>query len=686
MSTYTRFLLACALATGALFTAQAQNVLFNSQRFQNEEALKGALKAIKEGQDEYNAVPPRYAAALPHFQEAQKLNPNNGPLNLRIGNCYLNMGDAATALPYLEKAAELEPAATRNHYVLGQAYQQSARWGDALKEYTKAKPVAVGAPRRGQSVDVPLPELIRRVTECKNGMQLMAKPTRLFMDNLGPTVNSPEADYNPVVTADETTLFFTSRRAGSQGGEKDPGGSGYTDDIYSTVGGGLAWGPSRNINAPVNTNGADVTVALSADGQRMLLHTEGNMGNLSETRLTAAGWSKPHELGSHINTKYQETSASFSADGRYIYYVSDKPEGSLGGKDIYKAEIDGKTPPVNLGGSINTPYNEEAVFMASDGKTLYFSSEGHNSMGGYDIFKSVYANGKWGEPENLGWPINTPSDDVFFVTVASGRIAYLASNRPGGFGGKDIYRITLLGDEKQPAINQEDRLLSTNPRPMRQVLPSVTVPVITPDVTLLKGTVTDVATMQPVFATIEVVDNLTGQTINTFQTTASGKYLLSLPAGANYALVLHNDAYLFHSENVSRPPDAGYAEAVKNIRMQKMEPGSNIVLNNVFFDPDKAVLRPESTAELDRVRKLLEDSPKLKLQVSGHTDNVGPPDANQNLSERRAQAIKDYLVQHKISADRLTATGYGGTIPITANTTEAGRQMNRRVEFKVLAR
>ena len=687
MLTFTRFLLACVLATGALPAANAQNVAFSSERFLNKEALKTAQKALKNGESEYTAAPPRYAAALAQFQEAQRLNPNNAALNLRIGDCYLNLGDPATALPYLEKAVQLEAGpAPRTHYVLGRAYQQSARWADALKELEKAKPIAVGATKKGQPLDASGLEVARRVAECKIGQQLTARPVRLFVDNLGPTVNSPEADYNPLVAADESILLFTSRRAGSQGGDKDPGGSGFTEDVYSTLSKDNAWSPARNLNAPVNSTKADVAVALSADGQRLLLHAEGNGGDLSESHLTATGWSKPRALNSHINTKYRETAATFSADGKYVYFVSDKPEGSLGGKDIYRAEIEGKTPPVNLGAVINTPYNEEGVYLAPDGKTLYFSSEGHNTMGGYDIFKSVYGNGKWSEPENLGWPINSPADDLFFVTAANGRVAYFASNRPDGLGGQDLYRVTFLGAEKQPALNQEDRLLATRPRVMRQPLPVVTVPVITPEVTVLKGTVTDVASPQPVPAQIDVVDNATGLTVTTFQTTAAGKYLVNLPSGTNYGLVLHNPDYLAHSENVNRPPDEGFAEVVRNIRLQKMEPGSNIVLNNIFFDADQAKLRPESTAELDRLLKLLADTPKLKLQVCGHTDNVGAPDANQSLSERRAQAIVAYLIDHKIKAERLKAAGYGGTIPLTSNATEAGRRLNRRVEFKVVSR
>lgn len=689
MAYFQRFLLLAALFNGTLQCVSGQNVAFTAARIPNKELLKISQRALKDGEEEYKATPPRYAAALPHFLEAQKINPNNGALNLRIGDCYLNMGDKATALPYLQKAAELEtgPGAPRAHYVLGRAYQLTAKWAEALKELEHARaPVAVAPVKKGQPVDASMAEVNRRIGECKAGQYLTQHPVRVFIDNLGPTVNSAEDDHSPLVLPDESMLYLTSRRPGSLGGAKDPGGHGFTEDIYQTAGDGKAWGPARLPGAPLNSDGADVAVALSADGQRLLLHADNHPGDLSESRLSATGWSKPRELGSHINTKYRETSASFSPDGRYVYFVSDKPEGSLGGRDIYKAEIDGKTPPVNLGPAINTPYEEEAVFMQADGKTLIFSSQGHGTMGGFDVFKSVYENGKWSTPENLGWPLNTPDDDLFFVTTASGRYGYYCSNRADGQGGLDVYRVTFLGAEKQVVINQDDRLLAIRPQLMRQPVPALVVPVVTPEVTLLKGVVTDINNQQPVQARLDVLNNANGQVLGTFQTTAAGKYLLSLPSGTNYGLVVNTEGYLFHSENMNLPPSTGFAETRRDIRMQRPEAGSNIVLNNVFFDAGKAVLRPESTAELERLMKLLNETPKLKLHLAGHTDNVGDPDTNLSLSQRRAQAIMTYLIEHKIKPDRLTATGYGATIPLAANTTEAGRQLNRRIEFKVVAR
>ena len=687
MATFYRYSLLLTLLGAALAPAHAQSVPFTAARIPNKELLKIAQHAVRDGEDEYKAKPPRYAAALPHFLEAQKINPNNGLLNLEIGDCYLSMGDKDNALPYLQKAAELEtgPTAPRAHYLLGRVYQLNARWADGIKEFEKAKPVATGPAKKGQpTLDAVSAEVGRRLSECKAGLRLSQHPVRLFVDNLGPTVNSPEDERNPLVTADESGLFLTSHRAGALGGAKDAGGHGFVPDVYHATRTEQDWGPARTLNAPVNSNGADVAVAVSVDGQRLLLHADGDEADLSEVRLAPGGWTKPHALDSRINTKYRETSATFSPDGRYVYFVSDKPEGSLGGRDIYKAEIDGKNPPVNLGSVINTPYDEEGVFMQADGKTLIFSSQGHGTMGGFDIFKSVYENGKWSEPENLGAPINTPNDELYFVTTASGRYGYFASDRPGGTGGLDLYRITFLGALKEPQLDQDDRLLSEQKRLIREPKPVLVVPVVTPNVTLLRGVVTNITNQQPVPAKLDVINNANGQTIASFQTTPTGRFLVPLPTGTNYALVVQNEDFLNYFDNVNLPPDAGYSEAKHDIRLQKLEPGSNIVLHNVFFDPGQAVLRPESTAELTRLAQLLSDHSRLKLLLAGHTDEAATADQNKELSQRRVQAIAAWLVAHKIKTERITATGYGATVPY--NDTDAGRLLTRRTEFKVVSR
>ncbi|MBL4753510.1 MAG: OmpA family protein, partial [Flavobacteriales bacterium] len=376
----------------------------------------------------------------------------------------------------------------------------------------------------------------------------------------------------------------------------------------------------------------------------------------------------------------------------------DKEEGGLGGRDMYKATLDNPDAkignkkrwgsPFNMSTVLNTKYNEEGVFMHPDGKTLYFSSKGHEGMGGYDIFKAIKDdNGVWGKPVNLGYPINTPDDDVFFVISASGKHGYYSSIKNDGMGEKDIYKVTFLGPEKQPVLNNEDNLLASLANPVSETVIEKVVEIRTVSLTILKGTITDALTTNAVEATIELIDNEKNKIIATFKSNAkSGKYLVSLPAGKNYGLAVKAEDYLFHSENFDIPKAAGYSEVIKDIELKKVAVGSKIVLKNIFFDFDKATLRSESASELERLAKLLTDVPTLKIEISGHTDSKGSDTYNQKLSERRAKAVVDHLVKAGIGSGRLTFRGAGEAEPVATNDTEAGMQENRRTEFKVLAK
>ncbi|MBT9391846.1 PD40 domain-containing protein [Hymenobacter sp. NST-14] len=674
-----KYLLAFLLLTAT--GASAQSVEFSKDRFGNDkEGLKAAQKAIKQGDEFYDMDPPRYEQALPHYLAAQKFNPSNDQLNFRIGDCYLHSGFKPRALEYLQRAYQLNPDVDpRIHYLLGRGLHLNAKWDAAIAEYKRATP-ATGAKNTAGLIQ----DIQKKIRECENGRKLAAKPSRVFIDNAGPGVNSPFPEYGPVITADESVILFTSRRAGSTGGNTDPETGGFFEDVYqSTREGKDGWSAAQNLGENINTEGHDATVGLAPDGQRLLVYMEDNGGDLHEANLRGVEWRKPQKLGSRINSKYHESSASYTPDGRSLYFVSDK-EGGLGSRDIYKIEIDGRGPAQNLGSVINTQYGEEGVFLHPDGKTMYFSSEGHNSMGGYDIFKSVFENGKWSTPENLGWPINTPDDDVFFVISASGRHGYYSSFRDDGLGSKDIYQITFLGAEKPPVLSQEDQLLASRVQPVKETLLAPPVAIVAAQVTILKGVVTEEASRQPLEATIDVIDNTLNQVIASFQSNEkSGRYLVSLPSGVNYGIVVRKEGYLFHSENFDLPAGSAYAEVVKDIALKKLDVGVKVVLNNIFFDFDKATLRKESTGELERLLKLLTETPALRLEISGHTDNVGKAEYNKDLSQRRAKAVVDYLVAKGVDKARLTFAGYGDTQPVAPNTSKTGRQLNRRTEFKV---
>mgnify|MGYP002776999864 CR=1 FL=1 len=681
---------ALLLATGA----RAQNVEFEARNFaSNKEAFKQAVKELKEGDKLYEQGPNRYEAAIPHYLIAYQLNPDNAQLNYRLGTAYLGSAFKTKALPYLEAAGKLnsriDPLLPYN---LGRALHLNAKWDLAREAYQQAIPAA-----QDRNSPISVADVRKRMDECQTGKELMAKPARAFIDNLGAEVNSRFAEYCPVITADESQLYFTSRRDNTTGAKMDPDLGDYFEDIYGSVQAGEEkWSAAKNLGKPLNSEGHDATVGISPDGQKLLVYLQENAGDLYECTLEGALWSAPEPLSKKINTGDHESSASYAPDGNSLFFVSNREDaGSQGGHDIYqiglntgKGKSKGKAQePTNLGPIINTRYNEEAVFMHPDGKTMYFSSEGHNTMGGYDIFKSVYENGKWSTPENLGWPINTPDDDVFFVLSASGRHGYYSSARADGLGSRDIYRITFLGVEKPPVLSTEDNLLASRAEPVRESNVAAAVAVSSAQVTILKGVISDAGTKQPLEAEIEVIDNVRNEVIASFKSNSTtGRYLVSLPSGINYGIVVRKEGYLFHSENFDIPASSSFQEIIKNVALNKLAVGNKIVLRNIFFDFDKATLKPESRAELERVYKLMaEEVPTLKIELSGHTDDRGEAAYNQDLSERRAKAVVEYLTKKGIAADRFKAAGYGEAQPIVPNTNAANRQLNRRTEFKILS-
>src|SRR5690554_6311239 len=308
-------------------------------------------------------------------------------------------------------------------------------------------------------------------------------------------------------------------------------------------------------------------------------------------------------------------------------------------------------------------------------------------MGGYDIYYSEKDDmGKWTEPVNIGYPVNTPEDDVFFTVAGNARYAYYSSSREGGYGLQDIYKITFLGPEKMMVMGAEDILIASSNATISQKVKQEVVEVKKVRLTIMKGTITDAISTAPVEASIEIVDNEKNELISTISSNAAtGKYLVSLPSGKDYGIAVKAQGYLFYSENINIPDATDYQEVTKDIVLSKVGIGSKIVLKNIFFDYGKETLRPTSLPELDRLVALLNSYPSMTIEIGGHTDNHGSLKFNTDLSEARAKSVVDYLVDKGISKSRLTYKGYAYLQPIATNDTEEGRQENRRVEFKVIS-
>jgi len=658
---------------------QVQDVPFDKKFFPDKKRFKDAVDNLKEGNGNFELE--QYNVALPFFEKAYLLNPDNAELNFKIGICYIEGAnlDKEKAIKYFKKAYELNPNIhPRILYYLAEAHHFHYEFEKALEFYEKYQ----RNPIKEEHVDI-----AKKIQECKNAIELAQKPARVFIDNIGTAINTKYPEYIPVITTDESVMYFTSKREDTQGGGIDETDGHYFEDVYISKLVKGKWTKAENVGVPINSIKNDATVGLSSDGRILLVYEE---GDIYECRQKGNKWSEPKKLPKEINTKFTETSASFSADNRTLYFVSDRKDLSIGGKDVFVTTMndDGSwNNPKNIGNTINTPYDEEAVFIHPDGKTMYFSSKGHNTIGGYDIFKSTLKDGKWSKPENLGMPINTPDDDVFLVVTGSGKRGYYSSSKKGGEGEQDIYIVTFLGPEKPMRTNTEDNLIAGIKAPLKELLVEEKVEVSSSQLTIFRGNTLDEITKQPVGAEIVITDNGSGTVLNRIESNSeTGKFIVTLPSGKNYGIAVNADGYLFHSENFDIPEGGNFQLVEKDVLMKKVEIGTKVILRNIFFDTDKATLRPESKYELDNLIKILVENPRLKIEISGHTDNQGNASYNQKLSERRAKAVVDYLVNENVEAYRLTYAGYGLTQPIADNKTAEGRQLNRRTEFKVISK
>lgn len=671
------------VAVACCASAFCQDIPFDKNYFQNQkDAFKEANGNLKDGEMYFGRG--YYYEALQYYLEAQKFNPNYSQLNYRIGVCYMNLRMRYRCIDYFEKAYQLRrDVAPDIHLMLARGYHLNGQYDKAIGEY-KAH-IALLTPMEAPEMK---PLLEKYIAECECGKQLMETPARAFVDNAGSVLNSRYNDHSPLISADESMMIFTSTR--TNGRNVDPADGQYDEDIYVSYNENKNWQVPEEIGEPINTKYNDATVGLFPDGQQLLIfdNNKGN-GDIEQCSLKGTKWEYPKAMPKPINSDARETSACFSPDGRSIYFVSDRP-GGFGGSDIYVCSRTAKDKwgeAVNLGPIINTQYDEESVFMHPDGRTLYFSSTGHNTMGGYDIFMSQRDdNGNWSEPVNLGYPINSPEDDLCFVISANGRHGYCSSVRPEGSGGLDIYRMTFLGPEKPYTLSCEDNLISARSQPVSDMVMEASVELVTIRLTIVKGTVRDAISNEPVSATIDIVDNEKNEVIFTSQTnSATGKFLVSLPSGKNYGLMVRADNYLFHSENFDIPAATEYQEIDKDIALNNIKKDVKIILKNVFFETGSAKLKPTSYAELGRLTKLLSDMPAMRIEISGHTDNQGSKATNQRLSEARAKSVVDFLISEGVDASRLEYKGYAFDQPVADNATKEGRAMNRRVEFKVLS-
>lgn len=572
---------------------------------------------------------------------------------------YADRKEYKTAIENIEKAISINADFFPAMYLdLGGLYFE-------IHEFDKSKEILTKYLQKYKPGEKLKPKAERIIANCDFSKWAMARPVDINPVNAGPEINSINKDYNPVITVDGE-LFMVTRTIPDKSARM-----GAQEDFYVSNWDGQAWATAQNMGSPINSHLNEGAPTFSADGKIMIFVIIGDEGNYGAGRTGMGSgdlffcqkingkWTAPKNLGAVVNSRNNDTQPSLSADGKTLYFSSNRP-GGFGTSDLYvtKYTATGWTIPENLGPKINTTEIEDGVFIHPNNQVLYFSSAGLPGLGQRDIYMCKRQfDGTWGAPINLGYPINTSESERSLFIDAKGDFAYFSSDRPGGVGDLDIYKF------KMPS--------ALKPEP----------------VTYMKGVVYDAVTKQPLYAQFELLDLQTGKQVYSSTSDAKdGSFLVCLPTGRNYALNVQADnGYLFFTENFELSnPKNGEDAYRKDVPLNKMLKDATVVLKNVFFDTDSYDLKPESKVELDKLVQFLNDNVSLKIELGGHTDNQGDKKHNQVLSLRRATAVRDYLVAQGISADRLTVSGYADLKPIDSNDTEKGRANNRRMEFKVL--
>lgn len=632
-----KLLLICGLLLGT--TTQAQ---YNAEKV-NKKAVQAYEKAMLQLNDGL------IRDAVPLLGKALEYDPNYVDAYLSLAGVYGELKNYNKSISYYEKAKSFDTAYFK-YYNLPYSINLAGegRFADALDAVNKFLAIDKLSDRslknawyRKKTYEFALREQARH-----NNTGYVFAP-----QNLGDSINSPQSEYYPSITIDDSLFVFTRK------------GSGIREDFMasSRTLPQTPYTKANIIDGDINLQPSKGALHVSQDGEWLLFAGNFNGQGLGNFDLyisynTPTGWSEPQNLGPNVNTEFWESAPSLSPDKKALYFSSNRP-GGYGGKDLYVTyrQPNGRwSPAANMGPAINTPGDEQAPFIHADNQTLYFTSDGLPGYGGTDIFLvRKKDNQEWGTPENLGYPINTIENEGTLYVASNGIHAYYASDRADSRGGLDLYKFDLRPD-------------------------------IRPAKTLyVKGHVFDAATKKGIPGTVELTDDDNQQLITRVQTDETGHYFITLPTGKDYTFTVNRKGYLFYSDVYAlsgKPADTTYQ---KDIPLQPITINSTVILKNIQFASNSYELAAVSRIELAKLIDLMGENPAMHIQVSGHTDNTGDPAQNLKLSANRAKAVADYLVSKGIDAKRITSKGFGATKPIAGNDTEEGKAQNRRTEFTV---
>jgi len=609
-----------------------------------------ALKAYKTGLTAFDYID--YEGAEHFFRQALETDDGFYEAYMMMGELLLKQKRYGEAASNFQKAVQIDSAFYMPVFFnMATAEMMSGDYDNALIHYNL---YLLQKNTYAKNRDL----AIKNVKNCEFAIMAIKNPVPFNPESVGDGINTSDDEYWPSMTVDGQTLMFTRQ---ARSGDRSKWSSIPQEDFFISHLSGRIWGNALNAGTPLNTSQNEGAQSLSSDGNYMYFTACDRSGGLGScdiffSALRDGKWSLPVNLRSPVNTPYWESQPSVNANGKMLFFSSNRP-GGIGGKDLWYSvyKSNGKwSSPKNLGNVINTSGDEMSPFIHFDGRTLYFSSDGRPGMGGLDIYFSRFRDDStWSEPVNLGYPINTFNDEMGLTIESSGETAYFSSKRDEQ-NGKDIYSFKLYE--------------SVQPDP----------------VAYLKGKVLDKETGKMLVAEYELRNLSAGKTVIVNSTDGNGNFLVCLPSGFNYGLNVSKQGYLFYSENFMFEGQHTVMQPhVKTILLSRLKVGEKMLLANVFYEVDSWQLKKESMAELDKLCTLLKDNEEIKVEIGGYTDATGSDEHNLVLSEKRALSVVDFLVVNGIPPERLQHRGYGNASPVGNNITFEGRALNRRTEVKI---
>lgn len=601
-----------------------------------------------------------YDAAYNAYLDAIELEPAFADALFRAGACLYVQKEYQKSLPYFKKAEEVWQGPKPE--MLYFYYAEVALFDNDFEvAYTNYKQFMDAQPKVHVSIYNQAKE---HYENAKFGKEAIKNKIAFEPKNMGEAINTQYEEYLPNLTADEQTIFFTSRRPGNIGGYNAMYRDFAEDFYYCELKDG-EWQQAENLGPPLNTENNEGAASFSPDGQYVYFTACGRKEGMGDcdlyvSKLEGKTWTQPKNLGPLVNTSSWESQPCISNDGNTLYFSSNRA-GGQGAHDLWATtKVNGKWgEPVNLGPKVNTKGDEFCPFLHSDGKTLYYSSNTLPGFGGLDLFMTKLKDGEWGEPQNLGFPLNTSSSEGNIFINTRGDVGYINSDRLGTKGKSDIFSFEL-----DPKIRPEFT-------------------------TYVRGVVVEKGTSTPLYSRVTFINLVNGDTIRQVLTNKStGKFLLTLPVDEDYAAFVDGaKGYVFNSQNFSLKGLARDKNQYYDLKieLEKITDSVTIRLSNIFYETGKFDLKDESRAELDHLIDFLKDNPTVKIRIAAHTDDVGTDTDNMVLSRNRAGEVRKYLLSKGVAEARVLSKGYGETQPVVANDSDAHRAQNRRTEFTILS-